>query len=67
MRAGQNADAENVDILLDRGLHQIFRRIVAPGIDHLHSRVSERHRDENDAAIVPAQAWLAHEHPYFPS
>ena len=63
MRPGENAHADDVDILLDRRLDDHLRRLAQAGVDHLHARVAQGARDHLDAAVVPIQPRLGHENP----
>ena len=58
VRAGQDADADDVDVLLDRGLDDFFRRPVQSGVDDVHAGIAQRARDDLDAAIVAVEADL---------
>ena len=63
LNARQQADAEHVDVLLDRGLDNFLGRAVQAGIDHVHAGVAKGARDHLDPAIVSVEADLGEEHP----
>ena len=61
VRAGEYADAEHVDILLDRGVDHLLRRAVQARVDHVHAGIAQRARDDLDAAVVAVEAHLGDE------
>jgi len=63
VRAGEDRDAQYVDVLLDRGLDNLFRRPVEAGVDDLEPGVTERPGDDVCPAVVPVEADLRHETP----
>src|SRR5207248_7724058 len=58
VRAGEDRDPDGVGILLDRGLDDLLRRLVEPGVDHLHAGVAQRPRDHLGATVVPVETDL---------
>jgi hypothetical protein len=56
--AGEDGEPDGVGVLLERGLDDLLRRLVQPGIDHLHARVPERSCDDLRPAIVAVEAGL---------
>ena len=58
MRAGQDADADDVDVLLDRRLDDLLRRAMQAGVDDVHAGVAQRARDDLDAAVMAVEADL---------
>ena len=61
MRAGQDAHADHVDILLNRCLDDFLRRTVQAGVNHIHAGIAQGAGDDFDAAIMPVQADLGDE------
>ena len=55
VRAGQDADADDVDVFLDRGLDDLLGRAVQAGVDDVHAGVAQRARDDLDAAVVAVE------------
>ena len=67
MGAGQKADADNVDVLLHRRIHDFLRRPVQAGVDDVHARVAEAARDDLDSPIVSVKSYLGDQDPdYIP-
>ena len=62
VRAGQDADADDVDVLLDRGVDDLLRRAVETRIDDVHAGVAQAPRHDLDAAIVAVETHLGNEH-----
>ena len=62
VRAGQDADADDVDVLLDRGVDDFLRRAVQARVDDVHAGVAQRARDDLDAAVVAVEPDLGDEH-----
>ena len=58
VRAAKNRQANDVDVFLDGGRGDHFRRLVEPCIDHFHAGVSERGGDDFRAAVVSVETWL---------
>src|SRR5579875_1375778 len=58
VRARENREADAVGVFLDRGLHDLLRRLKEAGVDDLHPGVAQRARDDLRAAIVPIEARL---------
>ena len=58
MRAAQDREADDVDVLLDRGGRDHLGRLVEPGVDHLHARVAQRGGDDFGAAVVAVETGL---------
>ena len=63
VRAREDADADDVDVLLDRRLDHLFRRAMETGVDDVHPSVPQRPRDDLDAAVVSVQPDLGDDHP----
>src|SRR5579884_2023091 len=51
VRAGEDAHADDVDVLLDRGVHDHLGRLVQTRVDDFHPRVAERAGDDLRAAV----------------
>ena len=62
VRAGQQADAEHVDVFLDRRGHHLFRGPVQPSVDDLHAGVAEAAGDDLGAAVVAVESDLGDQH-----
>ena len=58
LRAGQKADAENVDVFLNGGGDDFVRRAVQAGIDHVHAGIAQRAGDDFHAAVMAVEADL---------
>jgi hypothetical protein len=56
VRAGQQADPHDVDVLLHRRADDLIRRAVQTGVDDLHARVAQDARDDLRSAIVPVES-----------
>ena len=61
---GENADADDVDVLLDGGLDHFLRRAVQARVDDVQSRVAQRARHDLDAAVVAVEPDLGDEDAY---
>ena len=62
MRAGQDAQPDDVHVLLQRRFHNHARRLAYAGVDHFHAGVPQRARDYLRAAVVSVQAGLGYQH-----
>ena len=60
MGAGEHREADQVGVLLDRGLDDLLGRLVQAGVDHLVARVAQGPRDDLGAAVVAVEAGLGH-------
>ena len=58
VRARQQRQPDGVCVLLDRGLHDLFRRLVQPGVDDLEPRIAQGAGYDFGAAIVAVEAGL---------
>src|SRR5262249_50874215 len=58
VRAGEDRDADGVRVLLDRGLHDLLRRLVQARVDDLHPRVPQRACDDLGAPVVAVETGL---------
>ena len=56
--AGQDAQADDVHVFLQRRLRDHLRRLADAGVDDLHPCVAQRPRDDLRAAVVAVQAGL---------
>ena len=61
--AREDGHADGVGILLDRRLHDLLRRLVEAGVDHLHSRIAQRACDDLRASIVAVEPRLGDDDP----
>ena len=61
VRAGEDAQADDVDVLLQRGLGDHLRRLADAGVDDLHAGVAQRARDDLGPAVVTVEAGLGDE------
>ena len=59
VRPGEDGQADQVGVLLDRGLHDLLGRLVQPGVDDLVTGVAQRAGHDLGAAVVPVEAGLA--------
>ena len=62
VRARQEADAEHVDVLVDRRAHHLLGSLVQPRVDHVHAGVAQTAGDDLHAAVVSVEAHLGDEH-----
>jgi hypothetical protein len=58
----QNAQADDLDVLLNRDGGDRLGPLPDPEVDHLEARVAQRAGDELRAAVVPVEAGLGDEH-----
>ena len=56
-------EPDGVGILLDRGLGDLLRRLMQPGVDHLEAGVAQRARDHLGPTVVAVEPRLRHDHP----
>ena len=66
-RARQDAQPEDVRVLLEHRFGQLIRPAAQTGVDHLHARVAKPARDHLDPAIVAVKADIAHDYAYLPA
>ena len=59
VRPGEDREADQVGVLLDRGLHDLLGRLVEAGVDDLVPGVAERAGHDLGAAVVTVEAGLA--------
>src|SRR3990170_4832344 len=64
VRPAQAREANRVDILLDRGLDDVLRRLPQSRVDDLHPRIAERAGDDLRPAVMAIQAGLRDEDAY---
>ncbi len=64
VRAGKDRKADDVDVFLQRGGGDHFRRLAQAGVDHFHAGVAQRARDHFGAAVVAVEAGLGDQHAY---
>ena len=55
---GQNAEADNVHVFLQRGADDHLRGLAQAGVDHFHAGIAQRAGYDFGAAIVPVKARL---------
>ena len=58
VRAGQNRQADDVGVFLQRRADDLLGRLPQARVDHLHAGVAQRARDHLGAAIVAIEARL---------
>ena len=58
MRAGQDREADDVDVLLLGGIGDHLRRLAQAGVDHLEALVAQPAGEDLGAAIVAVEARL---------
>ena len=63
MRAGEDTEPYHVHILLQGCFYDHLRCLPDPRIDHLHTGISQRPRDDLGAPVVAIQARLCDQHP----
>lgn len=61
MRAGKNRKADDINVLLDCGLHHHLRRLMKPRVDDFEARITQRPRHNFGATIVTIQTRLSNE------
>ncbi len=59
VRAGQDRQADDVGVLLQRRADDLLGRLAEAGVDHLHAGVAQRPRNDLGAAVVPVEPGLA--------
>ena len=63
MRAGEDREADHVDVLLDGGVGDLLRRQADALVDHLHAHVAGADGDLLGAVRVAVEAGLADQDP----
>ena len=63
VRARKNGEPDAVNVFLESGIHDLFRRLPQPGIDHFHPRVTQGTSNNLCAAVVAIQSGLGNENP----
>ena len=58
VRARQDREADHVGILLQRRRDDLLRRLTEAGVNHFHSCVAERARDDLGAPVVAVKTRL---------
>ena len=61
--ARQDRQADDVGVLLQRGRHDLLRRLPQPGVDDLHAGVAQRPGDDLRAPVVPIEPRLGNDDP----
>src|SRR5947209_16670632 len=56
--AAQRGQANRIDVLLDRGLDDVFRRLSKAGVNHLHARIPQGPGDDLRPPVVSIEAGL---------
>ena len=59
VRPGEHREADQVGVLLDRGLDDLLGRLVQAGVDDLVAGVAQRAGHDLGAAVVAVEAGLA--------
>ena len=62
VRAGEDREADHVDVFLDGRAGDHLRRLVQAGVDDFHAGVTQRGGDDLGAAVVAIEAGLGDEH-----
>ena len=65
VRAGEDAEADDVDVLLQRGGDDHLGRLAQAGVDDLHAGIAQRAGNDFGAAIVAVEAWLGNKYSNF--
>jgi hypothetical protein len=65
VRAGEDGEADHVDVFLDSGGGDHLRSLAQAGVDDFHAGVAEGAGDYFCAAVVAVQAGLGDQHPDF--
>src|SRR5438309_177006 len=60
--AGQHRQPDDVHVLLDRRLHDLVRRPLESGVDHLDAVVAQGLSHDFRAAVMPVEPWLGDQH-----
>lgn len=63
--AGEDGEADAVDVLLDGGRNDHFGGLAEAGVDDFHTGVAEGARDDFGAAVVAVEAWFGDENAYW--
>ena len=61
--AGEDAEADDVGVLLLGGGDDLLRALPQPGVDDLHARVAQRAGHHLGAPVVAVEAGLGDQHP----
>ena len=62
VRAGQDRQADDVGVLLQRRRDDLLGRLAEAGVDDLHAGVAQRARDDLGAPVVPVEPRLGDDH-----
>src|SRR5205823_3833711 len=54
--AAEAREADRVDVLLDRGLDDVLRRLPEPGVDDLHAGIAQRAGDDLGPTVVAVES-----------
>ena len=65
VRAGKNRKPDHVHIFLRRRRSDHFRSLPQPCINHFHTGIAQRSRNNFRAAVVPIEARLGNQHSNF--
>src|SRR5208282_3852507 len=65
VRAGEDREADHVDVFLDGGGGDHLGGLTQAGVDYLHASVTQGAGDDFGAAVVAIQARLSNQHSYF--
>ncbi|MQM40427.1 hypothetical protein KBTX_04484 [wastewater metagenome] len=63
MHAREQADAEDVHVLLQGGIHDLLGGAVQAGVDDVHTRIPQGPGDDLHTAVVAVEADLGQEYP----
>ena len=61
MCSGEDAEADAVDVFLNRGVDDHLRRLAKTGVNDFHTGVAESAGDDFGAAIVAVESGLGYE------
>ena len=62
VRAAQDREPDDVDVLLDGGGGDHLRRLMQPGVDDFHSGIAKRRGDDLRAAVVSVETGFGNEY-----
>jgi hypothetical protein len=64
VRAGENGEADDIDVFLHGGGGNHLRRLPQAGVDHFHTGIAQSARNDLSAAVVSIEPRLRNQNPY---